>query len=332
MARSARPGWLALAGSLLLHGLLIGAPGWQLPQHDPLPDPPLQAQLVAVPAPIALPRPLPAAERSPARLTGVAMPPAEPPAMPPVEPVAETGEAGAPAAPAVVAAAAASAAEGETPPVQQTAPPPLNPLPSRLDLRYQVRVGPATGEQTLVWISEGERYTITSVAAATGLASVFYSGRFVQVSRGHITPHGLLPEEFRDQRGDRLSRTQFDAAQGLLTLTPATGEPRHFNYQGDIQDALSLFFQLALTAPPQGRVSYSVFNGKKLRDYTYQVRGEATLDTALGALRTLHLAREGGDGRFELWLAIDRHYLPVRVVRGDEKGNEMELDLVALAP
>ena len=80
-------------------------------------------------------------------------------------------------------------------------------------------------------------------------------------------------------------------------------------------------FQLALTAPPpDGRLSYTVFNGKKLRDYTYDVRGEEMLETALGALRTLHLARVvNGDGRFEIWLAIDRYYLPVRMLRSDDK-------------
>ena len=62
----------------------------------------------------------------------------------------------------------------------------------------------------------------------------------------------------------------------------------------------------------------TVFNGKKLRDYTYEVRGEETLDTALGPLRTLHLVRvASGDERFEIWLAIDRHYLPGGGMEGE---------------
>ena len=55
------------------------------------------------------------------------------------------------------------------------------------------------------------------------------------------------------------------------------------------------------------------------------------LETALGALRALHLARAAdGDGRFEIWLAVDRHYLPVRVLRSDDKGNEMELVVLSI--
>jgi hypothetical protein len=215
----------------------------------------------------------------------------------------------------------------------EAAAPPLNALPPRLDLRYQVSYGLASGEQTLLWVNEGERYTLTSVAGATGLAGMFYRGRFVQTSRGRITPRGLQPEEFWDQRGDRRSSARFDVMQGLVTLTPAKGAPRHFAYEGAVQDALSLFFQLALTAPPpDGRLSYTVFNGKKLRDYNYEVRGEVMLETALGTLRTLHLARVvDGDGRFEAWLAIDRHYLPVRIVRADESGVEGELAISSIS-
>jgi hypothetical protein len=232
----------------------------------------------------------------------------------------------APVEPMPASAPAAAVAEAATLP--------LNALPPRLDLRFQVRYGLARGEQTLLWVHEGDGYTVTSVASATGLAGVFYRGRFVQTSRGRVTPTGLVPEEFWDQRGDKRSSARFDAANGSLTLIPSKGEPRHFAYEGVPQDALSLFFQLALTAPPPERqLSYRVFNGKKLRDYRYEVRGEEMLDTALGTLRTLHLARRtDGDGRFEAWLAIDRHYLPVRVLRNDDKGNEVELVLLSISP
>ena len=213
--------------------------------------------------------------------------------------------------------------------------PPLNALPPRVDLRFQVHYGLASGEQTLVWINEGrQRYTVISVAEATGLAGLFYRGKFVQTSRGRITPQGLQPEEFWDQRGDKRSSAQFDALQGHLTLNPEKGAPRHFTYQGEVQDVLSLFFQLALTAPPpDGRLAYTVFNGKKLRNYRYAVQGEAVLETPVGSLRTLHLARvTDSDGRFEVWLAIDRHYLPVRVLKSDDKGNEVALSVQSIAP
>lgn len=336
MRRSLRPWWLALGVSLLLHVGLLGGPGWLLPQWDSPPEPPpFEARLVAIPAPVeAPPAPSPkppVAKKPPA--PRLPPPPVTPP--PPAEPVAEpVAEVATPAAladaqlidtvtkPSEQAPVAAPASA----PVEASAPP-LNTLPRRLELRYQVRYGIAAGEQVLLWVNEGERYTITSVAEATGLAGVFYRGKLVQISRGSITPHGLQPEEFWDQRGDKRSSGHFDTATRMLTLEPPVGPPRHFSYAGDVQDVLSLFFQFALTAPPPDRrLTYTVFNGKKLRDYTYEVRGEENLETALGEVKTLHLARlTDSDGRFEVWLAIDRYYLPVRVLRSEQSSADVEL-------
>jgi len=336
VARSARVWWLALVGSLLLHAALLGGSSWtRLQWQAPAELPAIEARLVPM-KPVVASRPPVKPVPPPARPR-----PAPPP--PPPETVAdvaspESPDAAAAAMPVVMATdemPVIEAAPANPPTMEaEAAGPPLNALPPRLDLRFQVRYGLARGEQTLVWINEGEAYTLTSVASATGLAGVFYRGRFVQTSRGRITPRGLAPEEFWDQRGDKRSSARFDSANDTLTLTPAKGAPRHFAYQGEVQDALSLFFQLALTAPPaDGALAYTVFNGKKLRNYAYEVRGEAILETALGALRTLHLARrDDGDGRFEIWLAIDRHYLPVRVLRSDDQGSEMELVLLSISP
>lgn len=338
MRRSVRPWGLALAASLLLHGSLLGGLEWRLPQWAQPSEPSAyDVTLVSAspPAPAETASPPPRTPTPPPRPAETAPSP-EQPVTPLPELQAESPfEAAAPAEPEATHASPAMLPDAApVEPVAVAAPPILNALPPRLDLRFQVRYGLAAGEQTLVWVNEGEHYTLTSVASATGLAGVFYRGRFVQTSRGRITPSGLQPEVFWDQRGGKRSSARFDAAAGRLTLDPAKGAPRHFAYEGEVQDALSLFFQLALTAPPpDGTLSYQVFNGKKLRDYTYEVRGEETLDTELGVLRTLHLSRVADrDGRFEAWLAIDRHYLPVRVLRSDDKGSEMELRVLSIAP
>lgn len=337
--RGARPFWMGLAASALLHAGLLFSGLITLPpaqvkmdfaafearlaerasQTAALPRPPARAIPVARPKPRLAVLPPGIAQNPPETL-----PETNPPGSP-----ADEFEAGAPASPAEPPPAAPQADA-----VPADIPSRLNPLPRRIDIEYRVSYGPASGRQTLLWVSEDSHYTVTSVATATGLTSLFYSGRFVQTSRGRITPRGLQPEEFWDQRGDKHSSVRFDAGEGRVTLMPAQGEPRHFAYQGEVQDALSLFFQLALSAPPpDGRLAYTVFNGKKLRNYLYEVRGEEILETALGALRALHLARvSDSDGRFEAWLAVDRYYLPVRVLRSDDRGNTMELVVQSIAP
>ena len=351
ISRRSLPIWLGAAASILLHVVLIASVDWPVSRWRGHPEPPVvEVRLVERVTPLATaPRPA-----TPPPATPPPKPRVRPPVSPepvveePVaeEPVSEETSAQAPAIleesplePTVAEFGPSEPAGGEAAPLESpsdeaaseaVAGPALNPLPDRIDLQYRVRIGPASGRQSLVWVNEGGRYTITSVTAATGFASIVYSGRLVQMSRGRIGPRGLVPEEFWDQRGDRRASARFDPEHGALTLTPAKGEPRHFSYEGSVQDVLSLLFQLALTAPPDADpLAYKVFNGKKLRDYAYEVRGEESLETALGPLRTMHLARRtDGDGRFEVWLAIDRHYLPVRVLKVDD-GMEGELTISA---
>lgn len=351
MGRSLRPWWLALGVSLLLHVFLIGGTNWSLPTKQlPAEAIRFEARLVnrvTPPPPVAKPAvSAPPIYRAPHQVENPVQPTAPPaaassdpikvPAL--IDPILSVETPPVETPPVVLpdpVQVEAAAPDPDPDPVE-LALPPLNPLPTRIDLRFKVSYGLASGEQTMVWVNEdGQHYTLISVAEATGLAGLFYHGKFVQTSRGRITPLGLQPEEFWDQRGDKRSSAQFDASQGHLTLNPAKGAPRHFKYEGEVQDVLSLFFHLALTAPPPGgKLTYTVFNGKKLRDYTYSVLGESVVETAVGSLRTLHLARAGDehDGRFEVWLAVDRHYLPVRVMMSDDKQNQVEMNIQSIVP
>ena len=306
--------WWGLAASILLHlGLLSRA--WILPPvWGPAQDSaPIEARLALPPPPVKpvvsqpvpVPRPAKPPPRRPPPSVVAPPPPREPPATPadslppdiapveavPVAPAAET-----PAAPPVAA------------------PPPLNPLPRRITLEYRARYGLASGQQTLLWVNEGDRYTITSIASARGLASLVFSGKLVQTSRGRIIATGLQPEEFWDQRGDKRSQSRFDYATQTI-LTDSSKGPQTAALPAGLQDVQSLLFQIALTAPPIADSENIVFNGKKVRSYRYRVLGEESLDTPLGRLRTLHMVRlaESSAERFEIWLAVDRYYLPVKL-------------------
>lgn len=348
MRHGRRVAALAVLASLGLHALLLGGLRGLSSNAPPPPEVHIvDARLVTGPPPASRPAPAPP--------PGVRPKPSPPPQpAPPSEPASQSepveavtadspppdsstsfDDAATPTPLSTPQAEAVSTPPGPTTTNPDTVPaPPLNALPARIDMRFSLHYGLASGEQTLVWINEGQRYTLTSVAAATGLTGMFYRGRFVQTSRGRITPQGLQPEEFWDQRGDKRASARLDAAGGQVSLTTTRGDIRHFPYAAGMQDALSLFLQLALTAPPpDGALRFAVFNGKKVRDYVFAVRDEVELDTALGPLRALHLVRiDNPDERFEAWLAIDRHYLPVHVLRRDDKGNEITLRVRSISP
>lgn len=357
MQRGRLAALVALVFSLALHAaLMAGLMGWTSEDRKPppLPDSRVTARLILPPAPQVVtappdrpvnPRPRPApAERNlsePKALLHSVAEDEEPDDAPvgieagdlPADENTRAEEEGMPEPTAETEDLAADPVPD--PEIVQTASesPASTMLPVRIEMVFDLHYGIAGGEQKLVWESEGGSYTLTSTAVATGLAGVFYRGRFEQTSQGRISPQGLLPQTFVDRRGDRVARATLDPEAGRIQLTTATGETRQMEGRPGLQDVLSLVFQLALTGPSAGEQRVAVFNGRALREYTFELRGVKTLETVLGAMDTLHVARIARPGeRFEIWLAVDRFYLPVRMVRSDDKGNEMVLQVRSITP
>jgi len=204
-------------------------------------------------------------------------------------------------------------------------------LPGRIVIDFTL----IRGEQGLVvgrmrheWQVTDDQYTLTSTAEATGVFSLFMPGVLLQVSRGLITPEGLKPLSFWIQRGQRQDRTEsasFDWGADSLRFG-RSGEEKTVPLPAGSQDVLSVFYQLALTAPHNGVLELPVTNGRKFDRYRYRVVGEETLDTPLGPLVTERLERiqAPGEDALTLWLARDYHWLPVRLRFVDRRGEVAE--------
>lgn len=318
---------LALAISVLAHLLLLATPGFQLPaddSHETL----IQARLEPLPLPTPVLKPKPVVEAT-RRLRPRPTPRVKPapPAQPIPEPIAAPApvtEAAAPAAPAPVetppaapqAPPDASASAPATPP-----PPPLNAMPGKAEIRYTVFRGVngfKVGRAAYIWQVIGDRYVLTSITEGTGLIALIQPGKLVQISQGHITAQGLAPDDFWIQRGkptpDKTAAAHFDYRQHTVTvgkMSNATTVP----LLPGAQDILSVTFHLAMLAPFQDEQLLHVTTGKGLKPYTAHVVGDELLDTPLGQLRTLHLARnaEAGEDAIDVWLAQDYNYMPVKI-------------------
>ena len=317
-SRTRRIFWLGLIVSVLLHlGLLsrdwVIPPVWEQAKETT----PIEARLALPPpqikpeAPPAKPNPKPHTQVAPVTPTEDEAP-FELPAPSPLlfNEFAELMSSSPPA----TATETAPVATPEPEPKPAALPPPLNRLPPRITLVYRARYGVASGKQTLLWVSDGDRYTITSVITASGFASLAFPGKLVQTSRGRITAQGLQPEEFWDQRGDKRRQSRFDYTANLIQSESHKGV-RTDPLPAGLQDVQSLLFQIALTAPPAVDSESAVFTGKKVRNYRYRVIGEEVLDTPMGALRALRMVRIADEDaeRFEIWLAVDRDYLPIKL-------------------
>jgi hypothetical protein len=306
-----------LGFSLAAHLALLLGPHFSLP-ISLAPAPVLETKLSPTPpARLATPKPPRAAKPKPSFVKKIPAPPAEAAPVPEAQPHH----------------AAAALAETPPPAVEPEPADPASPaMPQRVTTRFTLFKGlngMRVGRAEQVWKLDGERYMISSVAEASGLFSLFASGKFVQESRGEITPAGLKPSNYRVERGkggvDKTDTAEFD--WNAMTLTLASGGAKQtLKLPEGTQDLLSFMYQLAFAPPQSSVVKLQVTNGRKLDSYTYWVVEEA-LETPMGVLNTLHLGkhREEGEKDTEVWLAADYHYLPVKISQIDKDGDGLVL-------
>lgn len=331
MSRGERVFAAAALGSLLAHLALLATVGawWNLP-HREVPFP-LEARLdMAKPAPEPAPAAVPAgtkAEKSwPTPGTAEPVSPQPPPSPPEVPEPAAALE-----APAVVHPQPAVVLESPPAP----APVPVHAprrggraLPERLVLVYDVLAGEGgfnLGQATYTWQAGDGRYRLESVAQATGLASLFMSGRIVQTSEGRMGPSGLVPDEFVQTRGGkRADRARFDWERRVLALPQGEEALRE-----GAQDLLSFPFHLAMTVDPE--LDYwilPVTDGRRFKGYRFTLVGRETVEVGGHGLETLHVrGTRALEGSLDVWLAPARHWLPVRIRTQDAKGKVIELTL-----
>ena len=343
---------IAFGASALLHALAtLGAPAWLrvlVPRETvpltavllPLPDLEPAASTVAVTPPPVPARPKATRPRAPRRLptpkseatfaapeNAIAVEPvASDEDMGPGLPVSREGSAAVasanPATAAVAPEPAPVAAEKAVPveipaPIREAAP--AVELPSRVSISYNATTSVADGVAHYSWKRDGEKYTFESTIQASGFFINMFAGTITQQSIGTVTPAGLEPQSFSIRRGEKEPDTaEFQHASRQVKLTRGS-ESKLQPMPPGLQDTQSFLFQLAYEAPklktPEDRLTILVTNARGVNRYTFKKVGEATLETRLGPVETLHLARETSEPRdgYEVWLSPKHHYLPVKL-------------------
>lgn len=342
MLRGRRIFTTALLSSLAVHLLVVGnAPRWWNAPAREIPFPieahlaPLKTVDRAEPHPAPLPVPAEPRSTIPAPAPMVEASPEPPPQLDPVPTVQTPAAAPAPVPAPQVEPPTRAAEAPAAPPVTPSESKPrgeARPLPERLALVYHVRSGGESGfnlgQATYAWQVSGERYSLTSVAEATGLASLFMNGRIEQKSEGRIGPAGLMPEQFSMARGQkRLDVARFDWSGKRLIL--AKGEEL---LRDNAQDLLSFPFHLAMTVA-EGAEGWilPVTNGRKLKGYRFAIAGRESVEVGRERLDAVHVqGTRAFEGTLDVWLAPGRHWLPVRIRTEDPQGKVMELTLARL--
>ena len=315
---------LAIGVSVLLHGFVLWGPNLQLPQFRSS-MPPLVARLEALPNAPAKPKPRHKAKQAPKpEIKAAPAPQSTPAEVPPLAASAVAAASATPATETLAQSAANNVIERPT-------------LPRRAQLFFSVYKGTSNfkiGEVThTLQIDEG-RYKLQSVTETVGLAKLFKTYKITQYSNGSYSKQGLLPDEFLEERGDKLttlySAIEFDHANQRARFA----DGREVVLPPGTQDILSILYQFPPLAHTEIVTTY-VSNGKKVEHYEFEVAINETIHTAMGELRTVHLrkVRQPNEEGLELWLAQEYRLFPVKMriieKNGDISGEVIITDIRA---
>ena len=313
----------ALLGSLAIHAAALVGMDVELFGGGPEPEPaPLRAEI----------RPLPEAPPAPPDVAPKAAPPSAVKAARPPRPA--SARPGVPAAPV----AALSTPETEPAPLPEIVPEmpstaPLTPaqpakpiLPATGTIRYAIlkeSLGLQVGRAEHRWeFTEDGRYRLTGITETSGLVSLFKPIRLETESSGRLVAGGLQPETYRTLKNgkDAGENADFDWSTAEVRLArDGSVQP----IAKGTQDILSLNYQLAyLGGLAEGSV-IGVVTGRKYERYAVDSLGEEEIETPAGRFRALHL-RAMTDKTTEVWIALDRQRLPVRIRLTDKKGESFE--------
>jgi hypothetical protein len=197
--------------------------------------------------------------------------------------------------------------------------------PEHITLTYELKRNSLVVDVSETLEHDGRTYVITSEGKGRGILALF--GVLKRTSRGRITPQGLRPDEFRDERpGGWTVSAKFDWDARSVTQEK-NGKSETLKMPATAQDPLSLAYTFAFV-PPKGK-EYDVTraDGRGLTPFRFAVVGNEKLATPAGEMQTLHIAKvlDGPEDKAtDIWFAAERDFLPVRVLVVEKDGTRSD--------
>jgi Protein of unknown function (DUF3108) len=196
--------------------------------------------------------------------------------------------------------------------------------PGRIKLSYEVSYGSMHADVVETLEHDDSTYSIVSETRGRGILAAFGNKRTV---RGRITPQGLRPDEYRDERPfGWVASAKFDW-ESRTVIQEHKGKSETLQMQGAAQDPLSLAYTFAFVPPKGKEYDITRADGRGLTPFRFAVLGNEKLATPIGEMQTLHIAkvRDGPEDKAtDIWFAADRDFLPVRVLVVDKDGSRVD--------
>lgn len=192
--------------------------------------------------------------------------------------------------------------------------------PQQVEIGYEITGnGSVLAEVSQRLEHDGRSYRLSETWKGMGILAL--RGEATRSSEGAVVADGLRPQKFEDTRfGRDTLHVEFDPAARTATLLR--------------QDQLSFFWTLAF-APPRDVVTASVSDGKRVATSTYRAAGRERVKTPAGEFDALKLVKRKDnpqDKATEVWLAVDRQYIPVRILVIEKDGTRLDQVAVKISP
>jgi hypothetical protein len=197
--------------------------------------------------------------------------------------------------------------------------------PLRIEIEFELKRNGSTVAAVVERLEHGNgAYQMTETWRGRGAHSLL--GKAKRTSEGSLDAKGPRPREFMDERSGRdTQRVSIDWSANTITRR-YKGATRTEPVPADTQDRLSFLLALAFLAPKGEPVSFPVVDGRGMSRHAYKPNGREKLGTPAGVFDTIKVIRtnENSSEFTEIWLAVERSYLPVRIVVQEKDGTRFE--------
>jgi len=202
-------------------------------------------------------------------------------------------------------------------------------VPTHIQIKYRVSMGSMKiGEGLDTFEHDGKTYSVVSESKTAGLAAMLYQLNIRREAKGRITSEGLKPRTFVESRNDKVKRSAtFDWEKNQVELAEGDENKHTVPLPPSTWDATSFAWNFAFVPAGDKELNINLTDGRRVTSYRYAIVGRETLNTVIGDIPTLHVKKvlEGDDKRaFDVWLATERHYLPVRIRYTEKDGTAFD--------
>lgn len=171
---------------------------------------------------------------------------------------------------------------------------------------------------------EDGKYTFRSESKTTGLISLIKKVHILEVSNWDFVDANFTPLHYTYQhtKGKKSRDVEINFNwQKKQIINRVNDSTWHMQTQPGILD--KLLYQLTIMSDlKSGHVpqSYTIADGGKIKQYTFEHIGDEVLKTPLGEFNTIKLVRYKSNSKKQtfLWCAYDLDFLPVKVINTEK--------------